>query len=221
MPLSQTEENYIKEIFKLSEKTEGCISTNAIADAKETSAASVTDMVKKLAQKGYVEYIRYKGSQLTERGNEVAKALIRKHRLWEVFLVKQLNFNWDEVHDIAEQLEHVQSEALTERLDAFLEFPKLDPHGDPIPDAKGNITYTPAVNLMELNTGQTAVIVGVNDHSNPFLHYLDKLEIALGVHIKVLEIYSFDNSRHIVINETKEMVISQQIAQNLYVKPSK
>lgn len=220
MPLTQTEENYIKEIFKLSEKTEGYIATNAIADAKETSAASVTDMVKKLAQKGYVEYIRYKGSQLTEQGNEVAKALIRKHRLWEVFLVKQLNFNWDEVHDIAEQLEHVQSEALTERLDAYLEFPKLDPHGDPIPDAKGNITYTPAVNLTELNTGQTAVVVGVNDHSNPFLHYLDKLEIALGVHVKVLEIYSFDNSRHIVINDTKEMVISHQIAQNLYVKPA-
>jgi len=221
MALTQTEENYIKEIFKLSEKTTGYISTNAIADAKETSAASVTDMVKKLAQKGYVEYKRYKGSQLTERGNEIAKALIRKHRLWEVFLVKQLNFNWDEVHDIAEQLEHIQSEALTERLDAYLDFPRLDPHGDPIPDAKGNITYTPAINLTELNAGQTAVIVGVNDHSNPFLHYLDKLEIALGIHIKVLEIYSFDSSRHILINDTKEVVISKQIAQNLQVKPAK
>ncbi len=220
MGLTQTEENYIKEIFKLSEKTEGCIATNAIADAKETTAASVTDMVKKLAQKGYVQYIRYKGSQLTESGNEVAKALIRKHRLWEVFLVKQLNFNWDEVHEIAEQLEHIQSEALTERLDAYLDFPKLDPHGDPIPDAKGNITYTPAISLTELHAGQMAVIVGVNDHSNPFLHYLDKLEIALGVRVQVLEIYSFDSSRHIMINDTKEVVISKQIAQNLQVKPS-
>ena len=221
MRLTQTEENYIKEIFKLSEKIEGYIATNAIADAKETTAASVTDMVKKLAQKGFVKYIRYKGSQLTESGNEVAKALIRKHRLWEVFLVKQLNFNWDEVHEIAEQLEHIQSEALTERLDAYLDFPKLDPHGDPIPDAKGNITYIPAINLTELNAGQTAVIVGVNDHSNPFLHYLDKLEIALGVRVQVLEIYSFDSSRHIIINDAKEMVISKQIAQNLQVKPSK
>jgi len=220
MALTQTEENYIKEIFKLSEKTEGHISTNAIADAKETSAASVTDMVKKLAQKGYVDYKRYNGSLLTEKGDEVAKALIRKHRLWEVFLVKELNFNWDEVHDIAEQLEHIQSDALTERLDAYLDFPKLDPHGDPIPDAKGNITYMPNINLMDLKAGETAIIVGVNDHSNPFLHYLGQLEITLGVHIKVLDIYSFDNSRHVLINDQKEIVISKQIAQNLYVKPA-
>lgn len=216
--LTQTEENYIKEIFKLSEKQEGYIPTNAIADAKQTTAASVTDMVKKLATKGYIDYVPYTGSKLTENGNEIAKTLIRRHRLWEVFLVEKLNFNWDEVHQLAEQLEHVQSEALTERLDHFLDYPKVDPHGDPIPDSTGHIDYINTQKLIELEKDEEAVLVGVADHSTDFLHYLDKVNIALGSKLKIIEVYAFDESIHILLNDAKDLIVSKQIAKQLFVK---
>jgi len=216
--LTQTEENYIKEIFKLSEKQEGYISTNAIADAKQTTAASVTDMVKKLAAKGYVDYVIYTGSKLTDNGNEIAKTIVRRHRLWEVFLVKKLNFSWDEVHYLAEQLEHVQSEALTERLDHFLDYPKVDPHGDPIPDSTGHIDYINTQKLNELKNNDEAVLLGVSDHSSEFLHYLDRVNITLGSKVKIIEIYSFDESIHILLNDSKDLIVSKQIAKHLYVK---
>jgi len=216
--LTQTEENYIKEIFKLSEKQEGYIATNAIADAKNTTAASVTDMMKKLAAKGFVEYVPYTGSKLTEKGNEIAKTLIRRHRLWEVFLVEKLNFNWDEVHHLAEQLEHVQSEALTERLDHFLDYPKVDPHGDPIPDSTGHIDYINTQKLIELEKDEEAILVGVADHSTDFLHYLDKVNIALGSKLTIIEVYAFDESMHVLLNDDKDLIVSKQIAKNLFIK---
>jgi len=216
--LSQTEENYIKEIFKLSENKAGHIATNAIADAKQTSAASVTDMVKKLATKGYVDFIPYTGSKLTGSGNEIAKTLIRRHRLWEVFLVEKLNFNWDEVHYLADQLEHVQSEALTERLDHYLDYPKVDPHGDPIPDSTGHIDYITTQKLIDLEKNEEAVLVGVAEHSTDFLHYLDRVNIALGSKLKIIEIYAFDESMNILLNDEKDLIVSKQIAKHLFVK---
>lgn len=216
--LTQTEENYIKEIFKLSEKQEGYITTNAIADAKQNSAASVTDMMKKLAAKGYVEYVPYTGSKLSKKGDEIAKILVRRHRLWEVFLVEKLNFNWNEVHNLAEQLEHVQSEALTERLDHFLDYPKVDPHGDPIPDSSGHIDYINTQKLIELEKNEAAVLVGVAEDTTDFLHYLDKVNISIGSKLKVIELYAFDESMHIFLNDEKDLIVSKQIAKNLFVK---
>lgn len=218
MVLSQTEENYLKAIFKLSEKNEGFIQTNAIAEQMQTSAASVTDMIKKLSEKGFIEYKRYKGSMLSTSGDTIARNLVRKHRLWEVFLVQKLNFKWDEVHAIAEQLEHIQSDKLTECLDEFLSFPKFDPHGDPIPDAKGNIAYISDCNLSEAPLNVDHIVVGVKDHDSAFLHYLDKTEIGLGTKIKVKENHQFDNSLTIVIDNKKEINVSQQIGMYLFVK---
>ena len=189
---SFTEENYLKAIFKISKgKTE--VSTNAVAAEMDTKASSVTDMLKKLADKKLVNYAPYKGVNLTETGKQIAISIVRKHRLWEVFLVDKLNFKWDEVHDIAEQLEHIQSNELVERLDHFLENPKYDPHGDPIPDKDGNIARHKELTLADLNIGEKGVIVGVKEHSKSFLNYLDQLNLVLGTEIAVTDKIEFDN----------------------------
>jgi len=216
--LTQTEENYLKAIFKLSEKNEDFIHTNAIAESLKTTAASVTDMVKKLGEKGFVNYQRYKGSLLSPSGDLVARNLVRKHRLWEVFLVQKLNFKWDEVHAVAEQLEHIQSDKLTECLDEFLSFPKFDPHGDPIPDAKGNINYVSDCNLVEAPINVEHIVVGVKDHDSSFLNYLDKTEIGLGTKITVKEVNQFDSSLTIKIDNKKEINVSKQVGMYLFVK---
>lgn len=216
--LSSTEENYIKSIFKLSGRSHKNVSTNAIADDLQTSAASVTDMIKRLSEKNMVEYAKYKGTVLTREGEAVAKLLIRKHRLWEVFLVQHLGFNWDEVHEIAEQLEHIQSQTLTEKLDEFLQFPKVDPHGDPIPDADGNIIYEEQLPLAEFKVGESGVIIGVKDTSSSFLQHLDKIGIGLGSRIEVKEEVEYDKSRVITIDGKKERAISNQVALNLLMQ---
>ncbi len=216
--LSSTEENYIKSIFKLSGRSHKNVSTNAIADDLQTSAASVTDMIKRLSEKNMVEYAKYKGTVLTREGEAVAKLLIRKHRLWEVFLVQHLGFNWDEVHEIAEQLEHIQSQTLTEKLDEFLQFPKVDPHGDPIPDAEGNIIYEEQLPLAEFKVGESGVIIGVKDTSSSFLQHLDKIGIGLGSRIEVKEEVEYDKSRVITIDGKKERAISNQVALNLLMQ---
>ena len=171
--MSFTEENYLKAIFKVCEQTNKEASTNAIAQELSTSAASVTDMVKRLSEKHLINYEKYRGVTLTNDGNKIATHLIRKHRLWEVFLVDKLEFSWDEVHDIAEQLEHIKSESLVERLDSFLGQPKFDPHGDPIPDADGNFTFRKQILLAELPILKDGVIVGVQEHTPQFLQYLE------------------------------------------------
>ena len=215
--LSKSEENYLKAIFHLSVKTEKGISTNAIAQQLDAKASSVTDMVKKLAEKELVFYKKYQGVTLTATGEKIAANVIRKHRLWEVLLVEKFNFNWDEVHDVAEQLEHIHSEKLINELDAFLGHPKNDPHGDPIPDKDGNINFLEKELLSVVGVQSKAVCVGVKDTSSDFLRYLDKQGIALGKEITVLEKETFDNSMCIQINGN-EFTISQQVSNNIYVK---
>ena len=171
---SQAEENYLKTIYTLERNFSNEVSTNLIASKIKTKASSVTDMLKKLAKKDLVVYKKYQGVYLTEHGRLSALEVIRKHRLWECFLVQKLQFNWDEVHDIAEQLEHVKSEALINKLDAFLKFPKLDPHGDPIPDAHGRTILNKTVSIIDMKIGSAGIFVGVKDSSATFLQYLNK-----------------------------------------------
>lgn len=212
-----SEENYLKSIFHLSKDFPKGVSTNAIAKDMETKASSVTDMLKKLSEKKMVNYKKYQGVLLTKQGEKTAINLIRKHRLWEVFLVEKLNFNWDEVHVIAEELEHIKSEKLTNELDRFLDYPKKDPHGDPIPDKDGNIIKDVKALLSTLNVGEKGICVGVNDTSSEFLKYLDKQNIAIGKEIEVLEKEIFDGSIRIKIDRS-QFYISHQIAKNLFVK---
>ncbi|MCZ8229153.1 metal-dependent transcriptional regulator [Flavobacterium sp.] len=215
--MTHSEENYLKTIYHLTVQLEAEVPTNAIAEMMETKASSVTDMLKKLADKALINYIKYQGVSLTEKGMHAAKMIVRKHRLWEVFLVEKLSFTWDEVHDIAEQLEHIKSEQLINKLDDFLGNPTEDPHGDPIPDAQGKITKTEKLLLSELTEKDTAICVGVKDSSADFLQYLNKQKIALGAVIKVLGRENFDASLHLIINDTP-LTVSSKIAGNLYVK---
>lgn len=212
-----SEENYLKAIYHLTTSLESDVSTNAIAETMETKASSVTDMLKKLADKDLIHYKKYQGVSLTENGKLAAKMIVRKHRLWEVFLVEKLDFSWDEVHDIAEQLEHIKSEKLINKLDDFLGNPTEDPHGDPIPDAQGRITTIEKHLLSELVANQSGICVGVKDNSSDFLKYLDKQKIGLGTKIEVVTKEIFDLSVKINVNGL-EMTISNKIASNLFVK---
>lgn len=215
--MTQSEENYLKIIYHLSLITKTEISTNAIAEKMETKASSVTDMLKKLADKKLVEYQKYQGALLTENGLLIAKMIVRKHRLWEVFLVEKLNFTWDEVHEIAEELEHIQSDNLVDRLDAYLDFPSKDPHGDPIPDKNGKILKMEKQLLSDLEINKKCICVGVKDSSSAFLQYLDKNKIALGSKITILEKEPFDNSMTVEIKKNK-ILISSKIASNIFIK---
>ena len=212
-----SEENYLKTIYHITAASGVEVSTNAIAEKMETKASSVTDMLKKLAEKELIVYKKYQGVLLTEKGKLSAKMIVRKHRLWEVFLVDKLQFSWDEVHDIAEQLEHIKSEKLINKLDDFLGNPTEDPHGDPIPDANGKINKVEKLVLAELNENQTGICIGVKDSSSQFLKYLDKNQITLGSKIEVLAKEEFDLSLRIKVEE-KAVTISNIIANNLYVK---
>jgi len=212
-----SEENYIKTIYHLDAISEKGISTNSIAKSLETKASSVTDMVKKLSEKNVIIYKKYQGVTLTNFGKKTAANIVRKHRLWEVFLVEKLNFSWDEVHEVAEQLEHIKSPKLINELDAFLGFPKQDPHGDPIPDKNGNLQVIEKSLLSTLEKNELGICVGVNDSSSEFLQFLDKQGIALGQQIEVVEKEPFDASLTIRI-QGKELSISHKIANNLYIQ---
>lgn len=212
-----SEENYLKAIYHLESDSKKGISTNAIAKSLETKASSVTDMVKKLSEKEVVIYKKYQGVTLTELGKKTAANIVRKHRLWEVFLVERLNFSWDEVHEVAEQLEHIKSPKLINQLDSLLGFPTHDPHGDPIPDKDGNINTIDKILLSTFNKGESGLCVGVNDSSSEFLRFLDKKKITLGKKITVLEKEDFDDSLFIEIDGEK-LSISKKIANNLYIK---
>jgi len=216
--LSHTEENYLKAIYKLHEQSAKSASTNAIANILETSAASVTDMLKKLADKELVHYEKYKGAKLTEAGRSTATSLVRKHRLWEVFLMEKLNFRWDEVHDIAEQLEHVQSESLVDKLDNFLGNPKYDPHGDPIPDAQGRFTLRNQVLLHQLDIGDKCLFVGVREHSKVFLNHLDDLQLKIGSAIKIKAINLYDEMLEIEVDGQRLEKISKKVSEKLFVQ---
>ena len=199
--LTQSEENYIKAIYSLQKRTDGPVGTNDLAEQMDMKASSVTDMIKRLSDKSLIQYKKYKGCELTEKGMRTALKLIRKHRLWETFLVEKLSFGWDEVHEIAEQLEHIQSLKLTDQLDKFLNYPKFDPHGDPIPNASGEIQHREqSYKLNELQLDESAVVIGVADSSASFLRFLDRHKINLGSSITVKEVYEFDDSREILID---------------------
>jgi DtxR family Mn-dependent transcriptional regulator len=215
--MTSSEENYIKVIYHLSVASSKGVSTNAIAEELKTKASSVTDMIKKLSDKNFISHQKYYGVTLTEKGKKEAKMIVRKHRLWEVFLVEKLGFSWDEVHDIAEELEHIKSEKLTNKLDAYLGFPMTDPHGDPIPDEKGKIQPIVKSLLSEVAIQTPFLCVGVKDSSAVFLQYLNKQKITLGSQIKVLEKESFDDS-FVIELDGKILTISNKIATNLYVQ---
>ncbi|TXD70373.1 metal-dependent transcriptional regulator [Aequorivita lipolytica] len=215
--MTLAEENYLKAIFHLELETAGEISTNAIAERMDTKPSSVTDMVQKLSEKKLLIYKRYKGVSLTEAGRKVAAGVIRKHRLWEVFLVEKLNFHWDEVHEIAEQLEHIQSEELITRLDQFLGSPDFDPHGDPIPDKHGVLKRTEKKLLSEIEKNQQGICVGVKESSPEFLQYLDKKKVSIGTKITVLGKEFFDGSMIIQVFDD-QFFISKTVAENIYVQ---
>jgi len=215
--LSYTEENYLKTIYHLSGNESKEVNTNAISDAVNTKPASVSDMLKKLAQKSLIDYVKYQGVSLTAEGKVKALKIIRKHRLWEVFLVNKLHFNWDEVHDVAEELEHIKSPLLIKRLDEFLGFPQYDPHGDPIPSEDGIINYKICASLDTLEIGTSGVVVGLNETISTFLQFLDKKGIYIGAKIKVLDKSAFDGSFEIEIDGKLKLMVSSEVAKNLNI----
>ncbi|MFT4850604.1 MAG: DtxR family Mn-dependent transcriptional regulator, partial [Sediminicola sp.] len=217
LDMTLAEENYLKAIYHLETKFTKEVSTNAIAEAMETKPSSVTDMVQKLAEKKLLSYQKYKGTQLTEGGRKIAAKVVRKHRLWEVFLVDKLNFQWDEVHEIAEQLEHIKSDELIVRLDKYLGCPEFDPHGDPIPDEHGNIKSSKKKLLAEIEKNQQGICVGVKESSTEYLRYLDKKKIGIGSEITVVSKEYFDGSMVIEVGPD-QFSISKKIAENLYVQ---
>jgi DtxR family transcriptional regulator, Mn-dependent transcriptional regulator len=213
---SFTEENYLKAIYKLSGPDSVEVSTNSLAEKLGTKPASVTDMLRKLSAKKLINYQKYQGVSLTQSGKKIAIQIIRRHRLWELFLVKNLEFGWDKVHDIAEQLEHIESNELIDRLEKYMGFPRFDPHGDPIPDNKGKFPSAQSTLLSEA-TGTTFIMTGVVDHGTAFLQYLDKIGLGLGDEIKIKERNPYDHSLNISINKKHSVFISNQVARNILV----
>ncbi len=214
---SFTEENYLKAIYHLAEGGVRAVLTNEIAESMNTKAASVTDMVKKLSAKGMILYEKYHGVKITKQGKHEALMVIRKHRLWETFLVEKLHFSWDEVHDVAEQLEHIQSSILIEKLDAFLAYPTADPHGHPIPDKDGKIKEVVQIPLADGAVKRKLNVRSVKDGSPAFLQYLSKIGVYLGATITIQEKIEFDGSLELLIDGKKRVFISREVAQNLLV----
>mgnify|MGYP000456214415 CR=1 FL=1 len=217
MSYSLSEEDYLKAIFSLYNEFQQAISTSKLADSLSTKASSVTEMIQKLADKNLVTYQKYYGVHLTDLGKKQALKIIRKHRLWEYFLVESLDFKWDQVHDIAEQLEHIDSDELVDKLDVYLGYPKFDPHGDPIPDKEGNLEDQDKFLLVEADMDKQLTIVGVKDSSSTFLKYMEKKELSLGTVIRVMEREEFDHS-HIVKVDGKTIQLSMAAARNIYVQ---
>lgn len=219
MKLSYTEENYLKAIYSIGSGKKSGVSTNAISEKLHTKASSVTDMIKKLAEKKLLNYEKYQGVTLTKEGKRIAIDTIRKHRLWEVFLVDKLNFGWDEVHEVAEQLEHIQSIKLIDHLDEFLAYPKFDPHGDPIPDRNGKLPdKITSTELSACLPGDKVIISGVVDTSSEFLIFLNQQELSLGVQLKLISIYDFDRSMVVELKNKNRITLSGIVCQNLLVK---
>lgn len=214
--LSLTEENYLKAIYHLSEGGTKSVLTNALAEAMNTKAASVTDMIKKLSLKEVITYEKYYGVNVTGSGKTEALQVIRKHRLWETFLVQTLGFNWDEVHEVAEQLEHIHSPRLIDKLDQFLGYPAVDPHGDPIPDGKGKIKAQPQAPLDLLKEGYEGIILAVKDSDSNLLKYLDKIGAKPGKKIKVTGKEEYDESMEVQIGD-KKIFISREVSKNILV----
>ncbi|SEA67076.1 iron (metal) dependent repressor, DtxR family [Arachidicoccus rhizosphaerae] len=216
--ISFTEENYLKTIYSLARQDKGKIANLSIAEKLHINPATVTEMLKKLNEKNLIDYNRIDGAALTPQGEALALKVIRKHRLWETFLVNRLSFTWDEVHEIAEQLEHIQSDKLIRQLDKLLGFPKFDPHGDPIPDKNGQLPQSQTFPLVSVEEPGTMVkLVGVANHTTAFLQYLDKIKLSLNDKIEVKEIHEFDHSMGIRIANRTAIMISSEVARNLLV----
>lgn len=217
MKYSVSKENYIKSIFHLQNES-GMVSTNALADALQTRPASVTDMLKKLKTQKLVNYEKYRGFRLTPEGRKVAIRIIRKHRLWEYFLVEKLRFDWSEVHEIAEELEHITSKKLIDQLDAFLEYPQTDPHGDPIPDSQGRFNSTRQQSLLNIPVNKPALVSGIASQTNDMLELLQHKNIRIGTKIEIKRKFPFDNSIELKIPNKPVITISEQVAKNIMVK---
>ncbi len=215
---SHIEENYLKAIYKLTERNKDGAYTNDIANELHVKAATVTEAFKKLGDNGLIHYEKYKAVTLTDEGRAVAVKTIRKHRLWEVFLVEKLGFKWDEIHPMAEELEHIGFEELTERLAQFLGNPEFDPHGDPIPDKNGNFAKNKSVKLSTIGLAKTVTMTGIENHTPSFLQHLDKLGLKLGVNITIKDIVDFDKSILVSINDKKDVYLSQELANNILCK---
>jgi DtxR family Mn-dependent transcriptional regulator len=214
--LSYTEENYLKCIYHLAQAGDKTVLTNEIADSMNTKAASVTDMIKKLSVKNFISYEKYYGVKMTRAGKAMALSIIRKHRLWETFLVQKLKFSWDEVHEIAEQLEHIQSPLLIEKLDEFLDFPKSDPHGEPIPDKNGRVQQQAQACLHEQPPGYVGNVLAVRDSDSNLLKYLNKIGAVPGKKIELVTKEQYDESLEIIVDK-KRLTISKSVAQNILV----
>lgn len=220
MILSATEENYLKAIYSLIHQNSDRVNNQAIADKLQINPASVTDMLRKLDDKRFINYNRHEGVRLTKDGFSMASKTVRKHRLWETFLVEKMNFTWDEVHEVAEQLEHIQSDKLLNELDRLLDYPQYDPHGDPIPDANGKLPASKAKPLADIKVGKKVKVVNVADHSTSFLKYLDKQGIALNDEIQVIEVQDFDASLLVQLASKKEVFLSVEAARKILVEES-
>jgi DtxR family transcriptional regulator, Mn-dependent transcriptional regulator len=214
-----SEENYLKELYKLSQRDLKKVNNIALAKAMDLNPATVLEMVRKLTEKQLVALLPDKSIQLTEKGKARAVHTVRKHRLWEVFLVSKLHYKWSEVHELAEQLEHVESDDLINRLEEFLQFPAFDPHGDPIPDRLGKIKRHTSLPLSTAVPGKTYKAVSFADTADSFLDYLSSVNIAPGTKIKVVEHFEYDNSLTISINK-KTVQVSEKVAQNILVQPT-
>lgn len=214
-----TEENYLKTIYHLGQSGQKTVLTSEIATAMQTTSASVTDMLKKLSEKNLIEYERYKGARMTRKGEKVALAVVRKHRLWEVFLTDVLKFEWDEVHEMAEQLEHVSSEELIKRLDQFLGNPRVDPHGDPIPDTQGKMQSLQQVRLSQAKAGSKVIVSGVNDHQPAFLQFLRKKGLMPGTVITLIETDPFEKSLLLHLeNSSENLFLSNEVASQIFIR---
>ncbi|WP_160711892.1 metal-dependent transcriptional regulator [Chitinophaga solisilvae] len=218
MNLSVAEENYVKAIYKLQEG-DNVVSTNALAYELDTKPASVTDMAKKLKEKQVIDYEKYKGITLTAEGRKTALQIVRRHRLWECFLVEKLSFSWEEVHELAEELEHVRSEKLTNRLSEYLGNPLIDPHGDPIPDANGKITKPRPQTSLDQANAKRLVVTAVTDQSVSLLAFLNAKSIKLGTQLEIIAHYEYDNSIEIKIKNQPTLTISEQVAKHIMVRP--
>jgi DtxR family Mn-dependent transcriptional regulator len=217
MKYSASKEDHLKTIFHL-QNEQGVVTTNALAEALQTRPASVTDMLKKLKEQKLLLYERYKGFRLNNEGKKVALQIIRKHRLWEYFLVKKLQFGWDEVHEVAEELEHISSKKLVDRLDAFLGFPGTDPHGDPIPDSQGRFNSPRQVSLSQLPLNKIAEVSGISRQTTEMLELLQHKKIRLGTRLEIKKKFPFDDSLEIKIRNQPPVTISALVAKNILVK---
>lgn len=218
--LSNTEENYLKALLKLGSENEGkdAAGINEMAAHLGVKPATATDMFKKLKEKKLVDYKKYGKISLTDSGRDSAVNVVRKHRLWETFLFQKLNFTWDEVHEVAEQLEHIKSQKLVNKLEEFLDYPEFDPHGDPIPKANGKMVPLVKMALADLKPGDTCMVIAVKDTSNLFLKYLERLGINIGTEIKVIEMISFDGSLLVSIQGQEPRNVSIKFAESLLVR---